>query len=220
MAGYLNQTIRELHFEPTGGSVVFYEGNSKEQLVTATSQERQVWELPRPALFQGLAAVRYDRMWDGRGNQVYARQRQPGPRLETEDYCYYRVGQSFVFGGKCGYGGVGATISLFYFEYPRSLIYYAANERPATWNPESFTWSYLPAYDSNEEQRALARELVSNWLIQRWEAVLEEGLRAKIYKRLSDDVRQRTSYSLYSQLRQGLYTSEIADVGVFESNGR
>ncbi len=47
----------------------------------------------------------------------------------------------------------------------------------------------------------------------RWSMVVEEGLRAKIYKRISDTERARTAYSLYAQQRQGLITSERADNG-------
>jgi hypothetical protein len=46
----------------------------------------------------------------------------------------------------------------------------------------------------------------------RWSDVLREGLRAKVYKRISDQLRAQTSYSLYSQLRQGLFTSEVAEL--------
>lgn len=42
----------------------------------------------------------------------------------------------------------------------------------------------------------------------RWQEVIEEGLRAKIYKRVGDDQRARTSYSLYQSLRKGLVMAE------------
>jgi hypothetical protein len=47
----------------------------------------------------------------------------------------------------------------------------------------------------------------------RWSDVISEGVRAKLFKRVSDTERARNCYSLYGQLRQGLMTSEVADVG-------
>lgn len=209
---FLNQTIREVHFEPSRGNVVFFNDNYKEARITVDADSRMLWQIPVVANFQGMAAVRFDNQFTRRGEQIYAKLVPPGPMLESSDYYYYRAGTTFVFGGRIGYGPIGSTISLAWYEYPRALVYYPAGKRPAEYDLEyGFKYNDEMVVDPND--RVEAENMVTNWLLLRWFTVIEEGLRAKIYKRLSDDNRQRTSYSLYMQLRQGLYTSEVADLG-------
>lgn len=216
LATYLNQTIREVHFEPTKGNVVFYAENRKEDQITATSIDAQIWDIPSPTNFQGMEAVRFPNVSCGRIS--YAVEARPGPSLLSKPFFYYRTGPSFVFGGTVGYGGVGALIQLSWFEYPPALKYKAAlpvNQREATYDVES-GWTYYTVnsvdYGSTADLQAQARAKVTNWILLRWSDVLREGLRAKVYKRLSDQLRAQTSYSLYSQLRQGLFTSEVAEL--------
>lgn len=210
---YLNQTLREVHFEPSRGNAVFYNENRKEAEITATSDSGETWDTPNITIFQGMEAVRFPNAYVGR--MEYAQERRPGPSLLTIPYFYYRAGPTFVFGGTIGYGGVGAKIQLSYFEYPIALKYKESGAREATYDIES-GWTYYTVdtvnYGSTDELKATAQARVSNWLLLRWADVLREGLRAKVYKRLSDQLRAQTSYSLYSQLRQGLYTSEAAEL--------
>lgn len=211
VCSYLNQTLRELHFDPKSGSVVFYLDNYREATVMIDSEDRQTWQVPSSALFQGEAAVRFDGSFSRDGRRYYAQRVSPGPRMEQEDCYYYRAGNTFVFGGVVGYGAIGGTISIAYFEYPPGLNYYVSGTRPAIYELET-GWTYAEDYDIDDDTRLLAQAKTTNWLLMRWYMVIEEGLRAKIYKRLADQQRAATSYSLYMQLRQGLYTSEIADV--------
>lgn len=210
-ASYLNQAIREVHFEPSRGNAVLYEENYQEDQLTANLDTGFSWDIPDVTRFQALQAVRFDSQLDERGNPRYAKLLRPGPRLEHENYVVQRAGPSLYFKG---YGGLNAKISLSWYEYPRALKYYAVADRPASYDLES-GWTYADAYDDTPELMAQAEALVTNWLILRWHTVLMEALRAKVYKRLGDEVRQRTSYSLYSQLRQGLFTSEAIDTTGF-----
>jgi len=208
-ASYLNQAIREVHFENEWGNVVFFQDNYHEELITATNDQIESWTMPRPELFQGGIVARFNGVIDERGHPRYALGLTPGPRLEQEPYAFYRAGRQVHFKG---FGGVGRQIALSWFEYPPALKYYAVDQRPASYDIES-GWTYLPEYDVDDASRATAERLVSNWLTLRWHTVLEEALRAKSYKRAGDENRQRTSYSLYMQLRRGLFTSEIAHSG-------
>lgn len=210
IASYLNQVIREVHFDPQTNNVVIYSENYKEQQLVATVESGMTWSIPNPANFQAILGVKFARC------DRWAKQVTPGPRIQLEDYCWYRGGSMLAFGGRLGYGGIGAAIQLAWYEYPRGLKYFPLVNRPAEYDPDS-GWTYAPTYDVDEVTRLQAREMVSNWLLMRWDTVLEEGLRAKIYKRTSDTERQRTSYSLYMQLRRGLYTSEVADVSQYIS---
>lgn len=206
---YLNQTIRELHFTPERGNAIFYRDNLREVQLTANSESAFRWQIPLPAVFQGMQAVRFDSVATRDVDQVYARETIPSRAIQGLEHFYYRAGDTYVFSG---FGGLNANISLAYYEYPRRLKYRALAERFASWDDES-GWSYHDDWDDTDELKLDARNLSSNWLLLRWADVCAEGLRAKVYKRTSDDARARTCYSLYSQLRQGLFTSEVASGG-------
>lgn len=211
IGAYVNQTVREVHFRSDTGSVLYFRPNLKELEVTATSDSSFGWDIPNPQVFQGLIGVNYADQWDCNRNEqgIWAVEVTPSRNMQHQRYSFYQIGGGFAF---AGYGQTGSRIKLAYFEFPRRLKYYAVADRPATWDDES-GWSYKTSFDVDETTRANARALVSNWLLLRWYDVMAEGVRAKIYKRVSDEVRGRTAYSLYSTLRQGLWTTEIADLG-------
>ena len=205
IARFVNQTVRELHFTQDRRAALLFKSNFKELALTTTSESGQTWAAPNPATFQILAAVQYPGVYNGVGDTVWAVEQRPGPNLVNKPYYYYRVGDSFVFSG---YGGVGYTINLGYYEFPKSLKYYPDdNTRPAEYDSETGEWSY-PAGAATDEDKEIARDNSTNWLILRWSDIVAEGVRAKLFKRLSDTERARTSYSMYESLRQGMWTSE------------
>lgn len=207
---YLNQSMRECYFEPERNTVVFMKQAYREARVVVATENSASWDIPFPALYQGTGAVRFDSVWAD-NKPVYAKRLSPGRRFETEPYVFQETGESLLFRG---YGGVGASISISYYEFLRSCKYYAPADRPASYD-EDEGWTYLPAFDIDATTRLAARLLVSNWLLMGWDMTLEEGLRAKIYKRLSDDARQRVSYSLWMQQRKGIISTEQAEqIGV------
>lgn len=208
IATYLNQTLRELHFEPSRGNSIFYKDNYRESLLSCNVESGFSWTIPSPQNFQAVLAARYDSVYAD-GEQVWAKEMRPGPAMAREQNAFYRGGGALFFKN---YGGIGSSISLSWYEFVPALKYYAVADRPATYDVES-GWYYKTSYDVDDTTRETAQNLVSNWILLRWSIVIEEGLRAKVYKRVADETRARTSYSLYSTLRQGLYTSETADAG-------
>jgi hypothetical protein len=208
VASYTNQTVRELHNDPKTNGSAYYRENRKEVQLTANADVGFQWSAPNPRIFQGVNAARYDSIFCGDGPE-WATELNPGRAMNTVPYYFYRVGSTLVF---YGYGGVNAKISLAYYEYLPGLSYYASGTRPAIYNEMTNTWTYAPSYDTSDSQRLLAQSLVEHWLLARWPDVIAEGVRAKVFKRVSDDVRSKSSYSLYQQLRQGLYSAEVADV--------
>ena len=128
---------------------------------------------------------------------------------DTQEFAYQKVGDRVIFRG---YGGTNGVISISYYQYPKALKYYALALRPASWDEES-GYTYLDTYDVDDTTRDNARALTTNWLLERWDMVLSEGLRAKVYKRLGDENRARLCYSSYMQLRTGLINSELIDLG-------
>lgn len=208
VARYVNQTIRECHFSTDRQAAVFYRDNFNETLLTADVEEGFSWEIPNPTTFQKMAGVKYPNRFDLSGGEIWAVETTPGRHLNNLCDFFYQVGQTFVFSG---YGGVDANIALGYFAFPSSLKYYSVATRPASYDVES-GWSYHVDVITDED-KAAARLVTTNWLLMRWNDVVSEGVRAKLFKRVSDTERARNCYSLYGQLRQGLITSEVADVG-------
>jgi len=205
---YVNQTVRECHFSTDRQAATFYRDNFKEVLLTANVESGFTWSIPNPTTFQKMAGVKYPALYDSCGDVVWAKETTPGRHLNDLVHYFYQVGQTYAFSG---YGGVGAAIAVGYFAFPTSLLYKTAENRAAEYNPET-GWTYHSSIVTDEDKEA-ARLISTNWLLQRWSDVVSEGVRAKVYKRVSDTERARNSYSLYGQLRQGLLTSEVANVG-------
>lgn len=208
IVAYLNQTVLDLHFQPATGNVIQYTANRQELRIFPDVANGYAWDLPKPAVFQMLEAARFTDLQDRDGEPVWSREMSPGRRLNEILWYHYRRGDAYVFVGH------GEVIDLSYFERPPRLKYYVTADRPATYD-DVVGWTYATAYDIDDTTRALARALTSNWLTIRYHDVVTEGVRAKVYKRTSDDSRARTAYSMYTSLRQGLYTSESAETGEF-----
>lgn len=201
---FVNQTVRELHFTQDRRAALLFKANFRELQLQADVDSGFSWDVPNPTTFQILAAVQYLSVYDSAGNAVWSVEKTPGPTTSSKDYWHYRVGDSFVFSG---YGVTGNYINLGYYEFPKSLKYYPDDDtRPAQYDIES-GWTY-PAGAATDEAQLAARENSTNWLILRWNDIVSEGVRAKIYKRISDTERARTCYSMYESLRQGMWTSE------------
>jgi len=209
IADYLNQTLREIHFTPARGNVIHFRENLREAQLVANTVSGFGWDIPNPALFQSMQAVRFDSIFLADGKNPYAIEHIPSRVMATHPYFFYRAGGRYIFSG---YGGLNSIISLAYYEYPRRLKYRSPLERLASYDDE-LGWTYHADWDSDEAVRLDARTLSSNWILLRWRDLIAEGLRAKVYKRVSDDARARTSYSMYTQQRQGIFTSEIASGG-------
>lgn len=208
VARYVNQTIRECHFSTDRQAAIFYRDNFNEVLLTSDSEDSYVWEIPNPTTFQKMAGVKFPLQYDVRGDNVWATETTPGRHMSSFKHFFYQVGQSFVFSG---FGGLNATIALGYFAFPPSLKYKPAASRPAEYDSE-LGWTYHGDIITDEDKEA-ARLVSTNWLLMRWSDVVSEGVRAKLFKRVSDTERARNCYSLYGQLRQGMMTSEVADIG-------
>lgn len=205
IATYVNQTLRELHFEPQRGNAVFLRENMKEDQITSLVETGLTWAIPDPTVFQGLQAVRFDSVFID-DQQSWPEEVTVGRGMTSRTEGWYRAGGNVFF---FGYGGINGRVSLAWYEYVKALKYYTVDTRPASYDIES-GWSYKSEFNTSDEQRALAQRLTSNWILLRWDSVVEEGVRAKIYKRTSDTERARTSYSMYSTLRQGFISSESA----------
>lgn len=206
---YINQTIRELHLDQSG-SPIKYADNLVEEEVVANVDENLQWAIPYPQRFQGMEAVYYS------DSGKYARLRKPSTAFVFRDevdgeYYYYRTGAYYAFSG---FGFTGSVVKLSYFNYPKRLVYFdktGANIRPAVWDDKTESFSYAPAYTGDPTLQANARELSTNWLLDRWEDVVKAGARVKLWNRLNNQERGKVAYSTYQELRKGLAGAETFD---------
>lgn len=214
LPAYLNQTIREVHANAQTNMPVFFSENRKEELLTVDALTDEtgafVWSLTLPALLQKIEAVWYGRI----GRYVY--EGNPRTALNTNpfnpnaEYFYYRVGTNLVFAKA---GGVGDKIRLSYFLFPRSLVYYEASARPAYWDNENQQFMIKAG-----QIPATAFDLTTNWILQKHEEMLAEGLRAKAYKRMDDAARARMCYSQYESMRLSMQNTESLNVDSIVNN--
>lgn len=215
LPAYLNQTIRELHQNSlTNPSMpVFYDDNRMEAEVVVTGADVNqgifLWSIPVTSQFQAMEAVWYA------GANVYAKERNPSTaRLRTmssvdDKYYFYRTGPQYAF--SCT-GGDGQKIQLSWFEYPRTLKYYPNDAtRPMSYDVETQTYTRNPNYTPVQSD-AQAQLLTVNWLLDRHEDTLKEGLRAKAYKRMGEEFRASRCYSQFENMRSGVQAAESLDL--------
>lgn len=207
IADYCNQSIREQFFHPQNESYILYPDAMKEDMLTVTNDVPFGWLIPDRTVFQAPGAAKYLGVWDLGGEQPWAKIVRPGRIMDQESFFAYRSGNYVFFHGA---GGQGAFIAFSWYEYCRELKYYEPANRPARWDVDS-GWTYHPDFDTDEITRAEARLRVTNWIIEGYPMVIQEGTKAKLYKRNSDEERARLAYSLYQSGRMNLASTGIHD---------
>lgn len=210
LPAYLNQTIREMFVNAQTNLPVFFDDTRKEELIQVSQVNTEtgafVWPLPTATLLQRIEAVYYGR------TRRYVQMGSPKSSLVTNfsavngDCFWYRVGTNLVFAGA---GDDGDNIRISYFEYPRGLTYYPDGSRPAYWDDEN--QQYMVQAGQTPE---LALAKTTNFLLERHEQVLAEGLRAKAYKRMDDAARARMCYSQFESMRIGVQNTESLNFDV------
>jgi hypothetical protein len=211
IASYLNQTIRECHFYPSNNAALLYRENLRELRLTSNVESGFTWAIPDEQLFQAMGAVKYESIYCRDDITRYPPEKVPGRGMVNLERFFYRAGNQYFF---AGYGGLNGNIALAYYEYPRRLKYYVSGNRPALYD-DDYGWTYAAPFVNTDELKLAGRNFTANWLLIRWSDVVAEGVRAKVYKRLADTERARTCFSLYTQLRMGLATSERMDSAGF-----
>lgn len=205
MEAYANQTMREMHSRTDTRNGIFFDENRKEVQFMVVDANPCLWSIPVVQRFQGLEAAYCPDV------DVYFMTRTPSRAFKVTDvpfaeYYMYRTGPQFAFNGI----QAGMNLKLSYFEYVPNLYYKMPANRVVTFSKD------LDAYvrtsgGGTPTDSEMASE--TNWMLQRWDSVIREGVRAKIYKRLSDDSRMRTAYSAYNDGRLSLIQSEPTTEG-------
>jgi hypothetical protein len=208
LPAYLNQTVREIHTFSRDGTPVFYEDNRLEESVILSGMTvdpgKYLWTIPNLTVFQAMDAV-----WYGSVGK-YAEERNPRvamlPNLmnPSDPYYWYRSGPQIAFSTP---GLDGQEILLSYFAYPRSLPYFAGGTSPILFNRFTFAYEVNPKYTGPTLTYDQAMAVSTNWVLQRHEDSIKEGVRAKAWKRVDDMNRAKLSYSTFETMKTAIQQS-------------
>jgi hypothetical protein len=211
LPAYLNQTIREIHTKSDTQMPVMYPDNRLEDRLVLSGMGSSVsylWTIPKMAQFQQIEAVyyesigRYARMRGPKANQVQ------NPNDQLGSYYWYRTGPQVLLNRP---GADGNGVRICWHEYPRSLVYYAAANQPVRWDPVAQEYVWNPTWTGTAQE---ALDACTNWVLERHEEMLKEGVRAKAYKRIADVERSRLSYSQYESMKAAVINTESIDMTV------
>lgn len=203
---YVRNTMRECHL------LEYFDSDRVETTITVTGLPF-TWD--KPVTFRHLETVQYP-------GAFYPKELPPGRRqdrsiVESEFRYFYAAGNYFVFNGV----SVSDVIAMSYFSYAPYFKYYevAGDVRPAVFDRETNVWSYLEngSYVANlaggASAEEVARNLVSNWMLERWNGLIEEGTLTKLYGNKEDE-RSKISFSNFKSFQRNLRAAEsIASLG-------
>lgn len=199
MGSWVNQTVREMHFKPGLNVPVGYDANRTEEAVTVTTDRTWLWPIPSSTRFQKLEAAYNKNL--GAYSKVKTPQVSLQYSLEPDATLFhYRSGDTYAFQGVT----LNQEIWLAYKQFPRTLQYKIPANRQVRYDVD--TDSYVLIAGGVPTQAQLDAE--THWVLQRWTEEVKEGLRAKAYKRLGDELRMRVSFSAYETMREGVWLSE------------
>lgn len=199
LVSYANQVIRQIHSKPGSASQIQFDANRYESELVLTDEAPFIWPLPT-INFQSLEA-----MWN-RDACVYHTLRRPAVSREQSatpfsDYYWYRSANVIAIGGAIA----GQTIDISFFAYPRRLQYKPAEQRAVVYNAQAD--QYVLAVGGGIPSQAQLDE-ETNWILQRWPSVVEQGVRNALFANVGDVERGRVAFSIYENLRNQLWLEE------------
>ena len=178
----------------------FFKNDLTEDTLTADAAN-YIWTYPQE--FRILRTVRYP-YFDAQNNQIYPPEILPGKRQKDFTHYYYSAGAYYVFAGTA----LADAIDVAYYSFVKKLPYYESAERPATFDLETDSWSYLS--NGTDAEKLVNRESVSNWILFPYFDTIVEGAMAKILK-TSGDPRAGSSFALYKSYQKSLIAGEPSD---------
>lgn len=178
---WTNLTVQEM-----AGKHCFFKNFVEDQIEVTTDPVI----FPRPARLQKFRTARYDGIDSPDGFPNFC---PPGRAQAQYTRFYYANGISYIFKGAVSYIDIG------YYQFPKKLAYYDADVRPATYDFEAEEWSYLDAYDVDDDTREVARDLVSNWVLRDYYELTMEGVLGKAFKAVGDVTRSATHFSFFEK---------------------
>lgn len=202
---YANATIRECQaqayfFRDSTETALLLDGS--DSTVAVQTDNSVIWTFPTSPQFRLLRTAKYP-VYGPVGNIP------PGRSQEGVTAFYYAGPTYFVFSGA---GNIETEIDIMYYSYLRRLVYYAVSTRPAVYDVETDSWTYLlnGAYVPTLGSTALddaAKLLVTNWLLNIWRETILEGTLAKAMLAV-DDARGPKHYAVYTSLKKAILQGE------------
>lgn len=172
--------------------------------VTRCAAGSVVWK--RPKNFRVLRTAKV--------GAKYMRYERVGRNLEGRKFFYYAEGEHFVFQT----GDFSADVHIGYYTKPIMFQYYSPLKRPAVWDAETCTFSYLvndarvpagqfaPQLLSDEEERK-AREKVATWMLEEYKEAIIQGVLNLLFVQQGDE-RAGGAFALHSELTKDLLRNE------------
>lgn len=204
---YLNQTIRELHTDTVTKLPIGFTSNMIEDEVEidVEPEEAFLWTIPNTHRFQMMESI-YLAYVD-----EYAMEKRPSTAFlfnsdANSEYYWYRTGPNQL--AIAGHGGDQYTVKLAWFEHIRRHVYYTVANRPAVWSDETESYTYHADYDGTDEDRLEALGLSTNWMLERYEDLILNGARAKIWIRIGEEGRGKMAYSQFESNRPPMVATE------------
>lgn len=210
---YMNQTIRELHLDTMTKLPVGFTSNMVEDEVAidADVDEAFLWTIPNNHRFQFIESIYYPNI------DEYVKEKRPSTAFlfagqANSEYYWYRTGPSQI--AMAGHGGPTETVKIAWFNMLRRLVYYATSARPAVWSDATESYTYHADYDGTDAERLEALDLSTNWMLERYEDLVLNGVRAKIWIRIGEESRGKMAYSQFESNRPSMVATEtfIRDV--------
>jgi len=199
---YCNATIKELQ-----AKVLFTRDLVETELTV--SDIPLTWN--RPTFFRTLRAVKYAQSGF---DDIYPKFLMPGRQQRDRDLLdqfFYAASDYFVFSGVT----TSQTVKLAYYTRFRRYKYYVAAERPAVYDAENESWTYLQngSFVSTLGSDALneaAQVKVANWLMLNYQELVKEGTLAKILKTVND-ARAISTFALFKSMTEDFMSEEPHD---------
>ncbi len=200
IATYVNQSVRELHSRPSQNVIVKFDANRVEDEQVVASANPYLWQIPSVTRFIDIETAYLPEYG------IYVPPKNPKISREfsfqpNSEIYYYRTGPTYAFAGI----GVGATVQLSYFMYPRFLAYKASVDRLVRYDPDTDSFVLIAGGGAPTEEQL---DLEVHWPIMRWADTIRQGARSKVYGRLGDMDRSRTAYSAFESSRMTVWNSE------------
>lgn len=212
IVAYLNETMRAIQ-----NSALFSRDLVEDIVYDIAAQENvsepvNVYVWKRPIRMRQFRAVAYE---DSIGNREFPPNIPPSEVQKTHERYYYGSGDSIVFCDSNGFN----KIKVAYYQNLRQLNYFAIGSRPAVFDRDTETWTYLNTDGeyvptlNDEVVEQQARDKVSNWLLASYSGVLSHGTCTKVFSVLQDP----RNVVEYSNFQSGL--NDLRSIEKYEATG-
>ena len=159
--------------------------------------------LPQPTMWKKDRLVRSIRAIRLNGH-CFAEEVRPGARQENRQHFWYQAGDCVAIRGGC------SQIDIAYYRWNRHFQYYPLGKRPAVWDNEAQSWTFLTptgyvATLGSVDDEATALSFVFDWPMDELRYIWYHGILARVYTAIGERDRAAPFYTLFTtELRDHL----------------